>query len=121
VKVQDSYKVNTKVSTNSRDGKLHGKLKTDLADGMAKPGDTVTVIATPDVNYVLNSIFVYDRSGEEIGEEIGLRNIDENTFSFIMPSEEVDVVGVFLSDEELDSLIGNWANRKDYTNYVSLS
>ena len=120
VKVQDSYKVNTKVSTNSRDGKLHGKLKTDLADGMAKPGDTVTVIATPDVNYVLNSIFVYDRSGEEIGEEIGLRNIDENTFSFIMPSEEVDVVGVFLSDEELDSLIGNWANRKDYTNLMFL-
>lgn len=60
--------------------------------GNPKEGDTVTITVRPNSGYELDRLTVATRTG---GRTIRLTKVDENTYTFIMPEERVEITPVF--------------------------
>ena len=69
---------------------VHGKVT--ASPGSAGRGDTVTLTVTPDSGYVLDTLTVTDRRGNEIG----LTARDGGKYAFTMPGRAVTVRAVFV-------------------------
>ena len=67
----------------------NGKLTVDKKN--ASSGSTVTITATPDKGFTLETLTVLDKNGKEITVE----NLGNNKFSFNMPSSKVTVSVTF--------------------------
>ena len=95
------------------EGIEHGTVTSDK--DTAQAGTTVTITVTPDEDYVLRKIDVTDSSGEDVD----VKTIDNNTFTFVMPGKAVTVTAEFfkgdlitleLTDEYGDGWNGNLIN-----------
>ena len=63
----------------------------------ASKGDTVTITATPDKGYVLESLTVLDKDGKALE----LTDKDGGKYTFVMPAGKVTVKAVFMDDNTM--------------------
>ena len=63
----------------------------------ASKGDTVTITATPDKGYTLESLTVLDKDGKALE----LTDKDGGTYTFVMPAGKVTVKAVFMDDNTM--------------------
>lgn len=73
----------------------HGTL--DVSAKYAYRGATVTITATPDSGYVLETLVATDARGNELA----LTDKGDDTFTFVMPGGKVEVRATFMEDNSL--------------------
>ena len=73
----------------------NGSVSTNVKN--AKAGDTVTVTATPDKGYTLETLTVLDQNGKEIK----LTDKGDGKYTFTMPAGKVEVKASFVEDNTM--------------------
>ena len=84
------YEINT-------DDTKNGEVKVSAT--RAKKGSTVTVTVTPEENYELKKLVVTDAEGNELT----LKDLGNDKYSFVMPKGKVDIDSVFEKIEETEA------------------
>ena len=79
----------------SVDDVKHGTVT--VSPGSASKGDTVTITATPDKGYTLESLTVLDKDGKALA----LTDKGGGRYTFVMPAGEITVKAVFMDDNTM--------------------